>query len=74
MATFSTGSPGGGVGASFFIRPGRKKVAGETEPPALIPPHPVKEKAQVVRIASCSNFQFNLTHSNYKTIGYNGNL
>jgi hypothetical protein len=74
MATFCTGSPGGGEGALFFIRPGRKKVAGETEPPALIPPHPVKAKAQVVRIASCSNFQFNLTHAKYKTTGYNGNL
>jgi len=31
-------------GVSFLIRPGNKKVAGETEAPVLIPLHPVLNK------------------------------
>jgi hypothetical protein len=55
-----------GAGTLFFT-PGRKKVAGETEPPRLTPPHPVRERASAGSIASHRNFQFNLTCSHYKT-------
>ena len=75
MTNFWLGSPVGGAGgAVFFIRPGKKKVAGETVPPALMPPHPVRNNVPADRIASGSSFQFNLTHSQYKTTGRNGNL
>jgi hypothetical protein len=52
---------------TVFITPGKKKVAGETEPPTLTPPHPVRERTDAASIASRTNFQFNLTCSKYKT-------
>jgi len=55
-------------GAGAFITPGRKKVAGETEPPTLTPPQPVNDSAIAASIANCTNFQFNLTCPNYKTV------
>jgi hypothetical protein len=49
-------------GVSFLKSPGRKKVAGETDAPALIPPQPpVINASGSNRIASHINFQFNLT-------------
>jgi hypothetical protein len=50
-----------------FITPGKKKVAGETVPPTLTPPHPVNDRATAASIANRKNFQFNLTCSKYKT-------
>ena len=51
-------------GGSAFITPGRKNVAGETEPLALMPEHPVPHQpptASNTSIASRADFQFNLT-------------
>jgi hypothetical protein len=52
----SVGAPvaAGGV---FFIR----NIAGETEPPALMPPQPPVHNATVISIASRKKFQSNLT-------------
>jgi hypothetical protein len=55
------------LGAGVFMTPGRKKVAGETDPPRLMPPQPVNDSAITASIANRSNFQFNLTCLNYKT-------
>jgi len=55
-------------GAGVFMTPGIKKVAGETEPPTLTPPQPVKDNAAAASIANRTNFQFNLTCSQYKAV------
>jgi hypothetical protein len=49
------------VGASFFSRPGRKKVAGETLWLALMPEHPVLASTSVASTAKPRKLQFNLT-------------
>ena len=49
------------------MTPGKKKVAGETEPPRLTPPHPAIAIAIAVSIANRTEFQFNLTCLKYKT-------
>ena len=49
------------------MTPGRKKVAGETEPPMLTPPQPVNDSAIAASIANRTNFKFNLTCLKYKT-------
>jgi len=47
---------------SFLMRPGNKKVAGETDVPAEMPPQPpVKKASGSNSIANHTNFQFNLT-------------
>ena len=57
----SIGWPVAAGAGTVFITPGRKKVAGETEPPTLTPPHPVRDTANAVSIASRKKFRFNLT-------------
>jgi hypothetical protein len=48
--------PVAGGGLAF-----RRNIAGETEPPALMPPHPVAYIATATSIASRRKFRFNLT-------------
>jgi hypothetical protein len=58
-----------GIGSGGWVesgrdcpKPGRKKVAGETLPEALIPLQPAPDsKAKAGMIANRRNFQFNLT-------------
>ena len=53
-------------GASFFKRPGRKKEAGETLPPALIPPQPVNTRTLATRIRTeIAEFLFTLIQVEY---------
>jgi hypothetical protein len=52
---------GGLTGASFFISPGTRKVAGETLPPAFMPLQPETASGKTTSIASHRNFQQNLT-------------
>jgi hypothetical protein len=48
-------------GGSLRIKPGKKKLAGETVVPALTPLQPLTTAANATNIASHMNFQFNLT-------------
>jgi hypothetical protein len=48
-------------GASFFSNPGRKKLAGETDPPVLMPLHPALDNASAARNANDMKFQCNFT-------------
>jgi hypothetical protein len=48
-------------GESFFIIPGNKNVAGETEVPVLMPLQPATGSAITASIASRIKLQFNLT-------------
>ncbi len=49
------------VGASFFMIPGRKKLAGETVWLALMPLHPVPASDNAASRVRHGKFQFNLT-------------
>ena len=48
-------------GASFFSNPGRKKLAGETDAPELMPLQPAPDSASAVRSANNMKFQCNFT-------------
>lgn len=48
----SAGAPGAGFAGAAFMRPGRKKVAGETLPVALTPPQPVERTATARQAAA----------------------
>jgi hypothetical protein len=52
---------GGSTGASFFMRPGRKKLAGETLWLVLMPLQPVNVSGQAASAVSHKKFQHNLT-------------
>jgi hypothetical protein len=49
------------AGGSFFRMPGRKKLAGETDAPVLIPEQPAASSATATGTANQKNFPFNLT-------------
>ena len=49
------------AGASFFNKPGRKKLAGETLCLALTPPQPATASGNTASRAKREKLQFNLT-------------
>jgi hypothetical protein len=49
------------AGGSAFRMPGKKKDAGETDVPVLMPLQPVRTSADTISIARPGKFQFNLT-------------
>jgi len=48
-------------GASFFSNPGRKKLAGETDAPELMPLQPAPDSASAARSTNNMKFQCNFT-------------
>ncbi len=58
----STGNAdGAALGGPAFMSPGRKKVAGETDAPVLMPLQPTLDNATAARTANNMKFQFNFT-------------
>jgi hypothetical protein len=49
------------IGGSAFRMPGKKKDAGETDVPVLIPLQPALDNAIAVRSVNNMKFQFNFT-------------